>query len=275
MQAIVSVLHIAAPLLLLTLGALVSEYGGRLAMFMEYAINLGAFFCYAFTLASGSPILGTILSLLTVLVTILLLERAAAKLKANMFLISLAMNLLFAALATFFSSQFFNTRGVLYSADFKFNPALARLTTSSVCYAASILIMAFLMFTKRGLRMRVTGTNPDLLFSQGTNPDIYRCISWLFAGGAAALAGSSLALRLSSYVPGMSGGRGWTALAAVYLGRKSPLLAGAAVLFFAVTEFASTNIQNVSLFAGTPPSLLLALPYLAALLLILITPKKK
>ena len=62
MSTIISILNIASPLLLITLGALVSEYTGRLAMFMESIINTGAFLCYAFTVFTHSAFTGSILS---------------------------------------------------------------------------------------------------------------------------------------------------------------------------------------------------------------------
>ena len=64
MNAAFSILSIMAPLLLLTLGALISEYGGRLAMFMEHIINFSAFLCYTFSLLTGSVVLGVFLSML-------------------------------------------------------------------------------------------------------------------------------------------------------------------------------------------------------------------
>ncbi len=270
-----SVISIAAPLLLITTGALVSEYGGRLAMFVECIINLGAFFCYAYSAALNSAFAGALLSVLTCTAIVLGLERLASRFKANMFLVSLAMNLLFASLATFFSSTIFGTRGVLYSASYQFSPSTMKLVTSIICYAAVALIIMGLRYTKWGLAMRITGSDSQVLSSQGISADFYRCISWITAAACGAFGGCVLSLRLSSYVPGMASGRGWTALAAVYLGRKNPPAVVLAVFVFAFAEYGSSHIHNIPLLSGIPSSVLLAFPYLMALLLILIVPKEK
>ena len=272
---ILSVASIAAPLLLITEGALISEYGGRLAMFLECIINLGAFFCYTYSFALHSALAGTILSVLTCTALVFALERTASHFKANMFLISLAMNLLFASCATFFSSIIFGTRGVLYSEAYSFSPSRMKLLTSIICYALTGGLTVFILFTKSGLALRITGSDPDVLKAAGLSPDFYKSFSWIVAVACGSLGGCFLSLRLSSYVPGMASGRGWTALAAVYLGRKNPLLLIPAVFVFALAEYASSHIQNISFLSNIPPSLLLALPYLLALLMILVVPKEK
>ncbi len=275
MSSVVSIIYLASPLLLITLGALVSEYSGRLAMFMECIIGLGGFLCYTFSTVTGSFIFGTAMSLLVSCLATFLMERISTKLKANMFISSLAMNLIFSSMATLISSVVFKTRGVLFSPEFSFNPSTAKLVTTVICLTLSVLLIAFLRLTTPGLKMRITGSNPDVLESQGISSDKYRCLSWLIASFCGAFAGCVYVFRLSSYVPGMSGGRGWTALAAVFLGRKHPFIVVAAVLVFAVTEYASSNIQNISLFSSVPSSILLALPYLISILLIIAVPQKK
>lgn len=275
MNAAFSILSIMAPLLLLTLGALVSEYGGRLAMFMEHIINFSAFLCYTFSLLCGSVVLGVFLSMLISTLSVFLLERISSRLKANMFLVSLSMNLLFQASSTFLSVLIFKTRGVLYSSDFSFSVTSAKIITSIFCIAFSLLIIFMLKKTSLGLCLRICGSDSEVLSSQGRNPEKYKSLSWIIAALAASFCGCTYCIRLSSFVPGMSGGRGWTALAAVFLGRKHPSLAVVAAAVFAVSEYCSSNIQNIEVFSEIPSSILLALPYLVSLLLILIMPQKK
>ena len=274
MEMIFSVLNIMAPLLLITLGALVSEYTGRLAMFLEGIINAGAFFCYAFTLLTHSALAGTMLSVLVCMILIFGIERFATMQGANMFLLSLALNLLTASFITFFSAEFFGTRGVLYSEAFSFTPKTARLVTSLVCYAFCAIIILLLTFTRQGLTFKITGSDPDVLTAQGISVSFYRSAGWVTAAFCGALGGATLALRLSSFVPGMASGRGWTALAAVYLGKKHPLWSIAAVLVFALAEYAGSHIQNIQFFSAVPSSVLLALPYLLALVMIIVWNKK-
>lgn len=270
MSAIISVINIAAPLLLITLGALVSEYTGRLAMFLESIINAGAFLCYALTILTKSAVLGSLSSVVVCMCVIFAAERTASRSGANMFLLSLAMNLLLGALVTFFSVMIFNTRGVLYSDDFYFRPAAARTATSIACYALSAVLVIMLRRTRWGLAFRITGSGKDVLNANGISRAAYKCASWVIAAGCGAFAGCVLCLRLSSFVPGLSSGRGWTALAAVYLGRRHPVWVIAAVLIFAVAEYLSSHIQNIGIFSAVPSSVLLSMPYLLALALLIL-----
>ncbi len=275
MNITISIIHIAAPLLLVTLGGLISEYAGRMAMFLECMINLGAFLCYACTLWTGNLIAGMLLSVLLCTLIVLVIERVASRYKANMFLISLAMNMFFAALASFLSATIFGNRGVLYNEVFRFDAKLVRPVTSIICYVLAAAQIVMLKGTRTGLTLRITGSDSDVLEAKGISAARYRTLSWIFAAANASLAGCVLAARLSSYVPGMAGGRGWTALAAVYLGKKHPVFVALAVLVFSAADYASSTVQNISAFKNLPSSLLLALPYLVALALIIAIPQKK
>ncbi|MBP5451424.1 MAG: ABC transporter permease [Treponema sp.] len=275
MNFIPAVIMTASPLLLITLGALISEYAGRLAMFMEAVINLGAFFCYFFSLKFNSVFFGIVLSVLLCTLIVFILDLAATKFKANVFLISIAINLLLSALWSFLSAQIFGTRGVLYDQAFNFSQTNAKIISSVFCYAASFVIIFMLYFTRLGLKIRITGRDSDVLASQGNRVEAYKMFSWIIAASTGALAGSAYAMRISSFVPGMAGGRGWTALAAVFLGRRNPLAIIGAVFVFALSEYLSTFIQNVDGFKNIPSSVLLALPYIISLLLILLIPHKK
>ena len=274
MNAVLSVLNIAAPLLIVTVGALISEYAGRMAMFLEYMINLGAFLCYAFALVTGNVVMAAALSVLCCSLLVLALEKAASRFKANMFLVSLAMNMLFGAGVSLLSSACFGTRGVLFSPDFKFDPVTARTATSVVCYVLALVQMAFLLLTSPGLALRITGSDADMLEAQGIRTAGYRSLAWVLAAADGAVCGCVLTVRLSSFVPGVSSGRGWTALAAVFLARKNTAALVPAVFVFALADWLSSNIQNYGAFHSVPSSILLALPYLLSLTLIAILPGK-
>ncbi len=269
------ILNIASPLLLITIAALISEYAGRMAMFLDGIINLGAFLFYTFAVKTGLAFPSILISVLLCTLMIFIAERIASLLHGNMFLVSLALNIFCSALVTLLSAQIFGTRGVLYSPDFKFDPVTARIYTSIICLGISIITIIILKNTRLGLSIRISGSDTQVLDGRGISSDAIKSLSWCITAAFGAFVGCSMALRLSSFVPGMSGGRGWTALAAVFLGKKNPLLVLLAVIVFALCEYLSTYIQNISFFANMPSSILLSLPYLIALLLIIIIPKRK
>jgi len=270
MNTILQILFTAAPLLLVTIGALASEYAGRMACFLDGAINLGAFCCFAFTTLTGNVLLGTLLSIFVCTAITFLFEQISTRCKANMFLAALAMNLLFSASCTFFSFIFFGTQSVLVSNTFTFNVPNAQKITAATCFLLSLGILALLRYTKTGLALRITGSDAPVLESRGISAAKYRTLLWIIAASTSSLCGCTLAIRLSSFVPGMAAGRGWTALAAVFLGKKKPAVIIVAVIIFSAAEYAGSYLQNIPFFANFPSSILLALPYLVSLALIFI-----
>ena len=83
-----------------------------------------------------------------------------------------------------------------------------------------------------------------------------------------------LLLRLSSFVPNISSGIGWTSLAIVFLGKKDDVKVILMALVFSVAQYLANNIQNVECLKNVPSALLLALPYLICLLMLALIPHK-
>lgn len=261
-------LGFCCPLLLAATGALFSEYTGCLALFMDGLISFAGFLTYAFTVATGSLILGTGLSAVTCITLSLLFAFIVEKTHANYFIAAIAINLLFSSFTSLFSWLVFGTRGVLTSQAFSFSLAPANIT--SVIFTTGLITAAILYLkkTKGGIYFRITGSNAEVLLVRGVSPGIYRIASWGVAALFACFAGNFLAVRISSFVPNLASGKGWLALAAVFMGkRRLPLIALYALIFCAV-DFAAVYVQNF--IPGIPSSVVLALPYIVTLGLVVI-----
>ncbi|MDD6295700.1 MAG: ABC transporter permease [Treponema sp.] len=263
----------AAPLLLASTGALVSEYSGAMAIFLDGLITLSAFFCFAFTIWTKSFLLGIFLAIFAGLSFTALMALLIEKLNANRFLAALALNLIYASLSTTFSSIFFGTRGVLTNQAFVFMPEKARLITNFFAYLVFLCIYLLLKHTKTGLYIRICGSDPQVLHAKGINIFKIRLYAWIIAAALGSCAGCIMSIRLSSFVPNISSGTGWTALAAVFLAKKNTAAIAGAVLAFSLTQYGANNLQNIEVFKSLPPSFLLSLPYISALLLILFFPQ--
>ncbi len=266
-MTIISLLAYSCPLILCSLGALFSEYAGCLALFLDGLVSFSAFLFYAFTLATGSPLAAALLACLTSVILTLGFSAVVELGKANRFIAAIAINLLFGALPSCLSWLFYGTRGVLADQAFKFSAGSARATAVCLTTVFVALAVDFLRYGRLGLYVRIAGSDADVLKAKGVNPGKIRSLSWCLASLYGSLAGCLLALRLSSFVPNISSGRGWMALAAVFLGKKKPLRIVAAVLIFCLADIFSANIQNYV--QGIPSSFLISLPYLVSLLLIL------
>lgn len=263
----------AAPLLLASTGALVSEYSGAMAIFLDGLITLSAFFCFAFTIWTKSFLLGIFLAIFAGLSFTALMALLIEKLNANRFLAALALNLIYASLSTTFSSILFGTRGVLTNQAFVFMPEKARLITNFFAYLVFLCIYLLLKHTKTGLYIRICGSDPQVLHAKGINIFKIRLYAWIIAAALGSCAGCIMSIRLSSFVPNISSGTGWTALAAVFLAKKNTAAIAGAVLAFSLTQYGANNLQNIEAFKSLPPSFLLSLPYISALLLILFFPQ--
>ncbi len=73
-------------------------------------------------------------------------------------------------------------------------------------------------------------------------------------------------------MPNISSGKGWIALAVVFLGHKNIFGVVLATLLFAAAEYASNRLQGLNIIK---PAMLLAMPYIFALLLFAVVPSKK
>ena len=94
--------------------------------------------------------------------------------------------------------------------------------------------------------------------------DNIRVLATLFGGLLAGVAGAHLALaHAGTFAEGMSGGRGFIAIAVVVLGRWNPPLVLVAAFFFGGAEALQFFLQTLGL--DVPYQLFLALPYLLTL----------
>lgn len=262
------ILVFACPLLLASAGALYSEYTGTLALYLEGIITFSAFLTFALTVITDNFILASLITTIIISSITLFCGWIIERFHANVFISSLGLNLFFAGISSFLSAMIFKTRGVLFSPLFAF--------TKSYVLIYSIIITVLLLsaggyllfFTQKGVYFRTTGSDANVLCVKGINISNYKIASWAIAGVFASQAGALLAIRISSFVPNISAGRGWMALAAVYLGKKKLWKIIIFVLIFCGADYFGANIQNV--IPGLPSSLLIALPYLAVFLLSLI-----
>jgi len=265
-----SLLPAASPLLLASLGALVSEHAGVLAVFMDGAINFGGFVCIAVTGATGSPLAGVAAAIALTVLLLFAVSRFTERTGANPFLTALSVNLLSSGATSLSSSALFGTRGTVALADF--SGLDLRLWYFPASLAAAAAVSFFLQRTLAGISLRAAGSAPEALAARGGDPGKYRTLSWCIAAFFAACAGSMLTLDLGAWVPNVSAGRGWTALAAVYLGYKNPWLCAAAVLAFAGAEYATNILQGLG---RMPATIILGLPYALALVVFALVPQRK
>ncbi len=264
------ILFSSVPLILASTGALFSEYAGILAVFMDGVINFSAFLVFAFFAFTGNLFVSVILSLLVCVLLTCVFAWITEKTKINPFLSATAMNLIFSSMTSLFSSIWFGTRGVLTSPDFVFDYVTVKWCGLPLSFLFFVLAVFFLFKTPHGLYLRITGSDSDVLDVKGISSSRCRIYSWMLSAVFAVMAGSVLVLKINSFVPNISAGRGWIALAAVFIGQKKLWKIMIAVVVFCAADYLGIRLQSL-----LPGGFLNALPYFVALLLITMNKGKK
>ena len=131
---------------------------------------------------------------------------------------------------------------------------------------ALVPIVAFaLKQTRWGLRLRATGAAETTVRAVGLSPLTIRDASTVFAGALAGLAGAHLSIGIVGlFNEGITGGRGFIALAAFYFGRASPWRTAAGALLFGAFDAAQIRLQG----QGVPAELVQTLPYAIVILVL-------
>ena len=274
----------AAPLIIASTGALLTELAGVLGIFTEGFMSAGAFFAWVITAWTGSAVLGTSVSACGAGCAGWALARFVRKTGANPFIAGLAVNIAAAGITDSLSILWFGTKGVIripqftmprhyqipYIADIPVLGSIFSGRQISVYCSALVVITAVLYIGKTpwGMRLRASGLSPEAARERGIRPGLYWEGAWAVSAFLAALAGAFLCFRVGSYTPGGVAGRGWISLAAVYLGFRHAGGVFIAALVFALVEITGQRIQGI---AGIPATLLLGLPNALALLLYIVS----
>jgi len=130
-------------------------------------------------------------------------------------------------------------------------------------------IWALLMFTRWGLALRAVGERPTVAFAAGLSPLRLQYSAVILGGVLAGLGGAQLSLAYThTWVEGMTGGRGFIAVALVIFSMWDPLkaLVGAG-LFGGAVAF---QFQLQAMGVPISPFILDMFPYVVTLLVLLV-----
>jgi simple sugar transport system permease protein len=123
-----------------------------------------------------------------------------------------------------------------------------------------------------GLALRAAGERPDAAEAAGFSVRRLRLTAILIGGGFAGLAGAYLSVGIAgSFAENMTAGRGFVAIAMVTFGRWRPGFVFLACLLVGLAESLQFRFQSLGWHA--PFQLMIALPYLLALLVLAVAGK--
>jgi general nucleoside transport system permease protein len=152
--------------------------------------------------------------------------------------------------------------------------ALALFGHNWMVYGSLVLVGAvwwLLYRTRFGLRLRATGENPAMVDAAGVSVKGMRYQALALNGVLSALAGAYLVLGQNpSFIPNMTAGRGYMALAALIFGKWHPVGALWACVLFGFLDAVSIRLQGVELpgIGAVPVQAIQALPYVLTVVLL-------
>jgi simple sugar transport system permease protein len=273
-----TVIAASTPLLLAAAGELVVERAGVLNLGVEGMMIVGAACGFAAAYFTGWTLVGALAGVLAGALMALVFALLTLGLAVNQVATGLALTILGIGLSGLIGAGFVGAR--ITGAPQLAVPLLTELPLigrilfgqDAFVYASIALIAGiwrFLYRSRAGLVLRAVGDNPASAHALGYPVLRVRLVAVLFGGACAGLAGAYLSLAYTPFfVPGMTAGRGWIALALVVFASWRPLrLVGGAYLFGAVTIL-QLHAQGFGL--GIPSQLMTSLPYLATIVVLVL-----
>jgi len=275
---LLSVIAASTPLLLAASGELAVERAGVLNLGVEGMMIIGAACGFAGAYLSGSTVVGALCGILAGAALAAIFGILTLGLAVNQVATGLALTILGVGLSGLIGKGFVGQKialtSHLYLPVLTDLPAVGRILFGEdpfvyVSIALIIGIWLFLYRTRAGLVLRAVGDNHASAHALGYPVLKIRMLAVLFGGACAGLGGAFLPLAYTPFfIPGMTAGRGWIALALVVFASWRPLrLVGGAYLFGAVSIL---QLHTQALGLGVPPQLMSALPYLATVIVLVL-----
>jgi ABC-type uncharacterized transport system permease subunit len=256
-------LRLATPLLIAATGELVAERAGVLNIGIEGMMLVGALAAYWAGAHSGSAALGCAAALAAGAALAALLAVFSVWRSADPIVCGTALNVLALGLTGSLQRLLGADPGGLRPA-----PVLPEWAGLHVFELVALALLAAvglaLSRTRLGLALRAAGEGARAAHAQGVPVRALRTGAALFGGALAGLAGAALVLWISDrFAEGMTGGRGFIALALVLFGGYRPARIAGGALLFGLASAAQFRLQAWGVELSY--NLLLMFPYLLTL----------
>ncbi len=276
-----STLTWAVLLLLPALGGVISERSGVVNIAMEGMMLIAAFFAVTADLYLHNVWLATLIAMLSGAALAAIHAVVSIQFRADQIVSGIAINIFAAGLTVFLITPIYGIQNVghvdqqhlLPNIDvpvLEQIPFLGRVLFQQnlVVYIALglLVLMHIVLFrTRLGLRIRAAGELPQAADTAGINVYAIRYGAVITSGLLSGLSGAFLAIGVANtFIPNMTDGRGYIALAAMIFGKWTPFGAFVACVIFGLGQaiYDNNSIIHIS------PYLLSMLPYLLTLVVL-------
>lgn len=269
-----AVLRSTTPVLLTTLGAIIASRAGARNIALEGTMLTAAFVGVIGSALTQNAYLGLLMAILSGIIISNILAYFALKLKSNIILTGIAINLMASGATVFGLYLFTGDKGASTSLHslalpnidiplIENIPIIGNVLSGHhiLTYIGIILVaLIWIMFnnTTLGLRIKAVGENMEAAESVGINVNKIKYIALTMSGILAAMGGAFLSMGyVTLFSAGMTSGRGYTALATQAMANGNPIIGFLTSGLFGFSESLSNYLQGSSL----PIELIQALPY--------------
>ena len=280
-------LRMASPLIFASLGGIFSERAGIINIALEGMMLTGAFSGVFVTYVVGNPWVGVFAAILAGGLLGLIHGILTIKFAGDQIVSGTGINIFALGFTAYMSQIVWGSRGASQSvqglgtvsipfvADIPFLGDVVGKQTPLVYIALIAVIASYLILfkTPSGLRLRAVGEHPGAADTTGIKVYRTKYLCVIASGMLAGLGGVFLSLgQLSLFVNGMTGGRGFIALAAMILGGWSPFGALGASLFFGFADALQIRLQSVG---ALPSQIVLTLPYILTIIVLAVFARRR
>lgn len=275
-----SAIRMATPIAFAALGGIFSERAGIINIGLEGMMLTCAFSAVATTHFLGNPWLGVLVALLIGALQGLLHGLITIKFAGNQIVSGTGINILALGLTAFMSQVIWGSRGASDAVQgidpisiplIKDIPIIGEIigVHSPLVYILiiSVAVSYIILFkTPFGLRIRAVGEHPAAADTAGINVFKTKYYCLIISGVLAGFGGAFLSLgHLNLFAWGMTGGRGFIALAAMIFGGWMPLGAFGASLLFGFSDALQMRLQTLGIL---PPQIILTIPYILTIIVL-------
>jgi len=259
-----NILRISGPLILPALGGLVTELAGAINIALEGIMLTSAFTGVVVSAFTQNIWLGLLAGMLGGILFASVLAYFHLFLGTNIILAGTAMNIMATGGTIFLLYILTGDKGnssslasgmvpVVEIPYIKDIPFLGTVLSGHNIFVYAAIALTFLTYiflykTKYGIHLRAVGENPVAAKSLGLNVRKIKFSAILISGFLASLGGMNLSMAyLSIFQREMTAGRGFIALAAVYLGGRRPWGTFLAALLFGTADALSNQLGTLDI----------------------------
>ncbi len=265
------------PLLLATLGEIVSERSGILNLGVEGMMAVGAVTAFIVTFTTGNPWLGMLVAVVAGAAISGIHAFVTVTLRANQVVSGLAVTMVGLGISGLWGKPYIGRPLPIKMPEAPI-PVLSEIPLIGpvlfdhdpyvyMSIGLGILVWFVMGHTRAGITLRSVGENPRASESQGINVNRIKYLSVMIGGAFAGLAGAHLSTAYSrSWIEGMTSGRGWIVIALTIFALWEPARAFLGAYVFGGVFVLQFVLQPL----GISPNLLAMLPYLITLVILLV-----